>query len=109
MVVPLFRNLANASKHHITRNLGGHQKEKHLYFLGKNEIPELRTLTVAPEAIRSTRVRVSHDTYRNRLTITIDQEHVTNFVFREEDILVLSTQPFSPTNYRETLRTYLKT
>ena len=96
--------MARLGRKAVAKGIGAHASDTNLSFLSHGRIPELRTLAVAPDDVHSDFVEVSYSHEHKRLSVAIHGEEKATFVFREENIMVLTVGDFDPPSFREKLR-----
>lgn len=104
MVLRHLYRAAKASASALTKALGGHPEDKHLTFIYASHLPELRTICAAPSELRSDSVFAEYTHHDKRLHVRFEDGCEYTFIFREDDIMVLSTEEFSFTQFRTRLK-----
>ncbi len=81
--------------------------DQHFAFIRQHQLPELLTIVAAPDELRSQRLKAYYDHRHRSLTVVFPEGDDVRFVFREEDIMVLTKEPFVIARFRERLQASL--
>ncbi len=88
------------------------QNDRYISFIDNSSIPELQTIISAPGELKSTIIKAKYDAYTHKLDLYFSYGTHITFIFRDEEITVLSPEPFSKKAFqielKQALLTYAK-